>query len=48
MGITPIDINNKEFKKAFRGYDIDDVDDFMDEVVSLNTITRLNQHCRIH
>ena len=33
MGITPIDINNKEFKKAFRGYDIDDVDDFMDEVV---------------
>lgn len=33
MGITPIDINNKEFKKAFRGYDIDDVDDFMDELV---------------
>ncbi|HBM79825.1 MAG TPA: cell division protein DivIVA, partial [Clostridiaceae bacterium] len=33
MGITPMDINNKEFKKSFRGYDIDDVDDFLEQVV---------------
>lgn len=33
MAITPMEINNKEFKKAFRGYDIDDVDDFLDQVV---------------
>lgn len=33
MSITPMEINNKEFKRAFRGYDIDDVDDFMEQVV---------------
>lgn len=31
--LTPVDINNKEFKKAFRGYDIDDVDEFLDLIV---------------
>lgn len=33
MGITPMEINNKEFKRSFRGYDIDEVDDFLDQVV---------------
>lgn len=33
MSITPMEINNKEFKRAFRGYDIDDVDDFMEQIV---------------
>lgn len=33
MAITPMEINNKEFKKSFRGYDVDDVDDFLDQVV---------------
>lgn len=33
MAITPMEINNKEFKKSFRGYDIDDVEDFLDQVV---------------
>lgn len=33
MGITPMEINNKEFKRSFRGYDIDDVDDFMESIV---------------
>lgn len=32
MSITPIDIQNKEFERAFRGYDIEDVDDFLDHV----------------
>lgn len=28
-----MEINNKEFKRSFRGYDIDEVDDFLDQVV---------------
>lgn len=31
--LTPLDIHNREFKKSLRGYDIDDVDDFLDEVI---------------
>ncbi|WP_102400888.1 DivIVA domain-containing protein [Haloimpatiens massiliensis] len=31
--ITPVDINNKEFKRCFRGYDVDDVDEFLDLIV---------------
>ena len=31
--LTPLDIHNKEFKKSLRGYDVDDVDDFLDEVI---------------
>lgn len=33
MTITPNEISNKEFKKGFRGYDIDDVDEFLEQVV---------------
>ncbi|OFI07560.1 septum site-determining protein DivIVA [Clostridium acetireducens DSM 10703] len=32
MKITAMDINEKEFKKIFRGYDIDEVDEFLDKV----------------
>jgi len=28
-----MEINNKEFKRAFRGYDLDEVDDFLEQVV---------------
>jgi cell division initiation protein len=31
--LTPLDIHNKEFKKAFRGYSEEEVDEFLDEVV---------------
>lgn len=31
--LTPLDINNKEFKKGFRGYEMNEVDDFLDEVI---------------
>ena len=31
--LTPLDIHNKEFKKGFRGYDVDEVDEFLDEVI---------------
>lgn len=31
--ITPVEINNKEFKRSFRGYEVDDVDEFLDIIV---------------
>ena len=31
--LTPLDIHNKEFKKSIRGYDVNDVDEFLDEVI---------------
>lgn len=32
--LTPMDISNKEFKKAFRGYKEDEVDEFLDKVIA--------------
>lgn len=31
--LTPLDIHNREFKKSLRGYDVDDVDEFLDEII---------------
>ncbi|MGI6225338.1 MAG: DivIVA domain-containing protein [Peptococcales bacterium] len=31
--LTPLDIHNKEFRRALRGYDADEVDEFLDEVI---------------
>ncbi|HLR21349.1 MAG TPA: DivIVA domain-containing protein [Tissierellaceae bacterium] len=31
--ITPLDIQNKEFKKTFRGFDTGEVNEFLDEVI---------------
>ena len=33
MKLTPMDISNKEFKKGLRGYNSEEVDEFLDEVV---------------
>ena len=33
MKLAPIDINNKEFKKGIRWYSVEEVDEFLDEVV---------------
>ncbi|WP_110929347.1 DivIVA domain-containing protein [Bacillus massiliglaciei] len=33
MPLTPIDIHNKEFSKAFRGYDEDEVNEFLDQII---------------
>lgn len=33
MKLTPMDINNKEFKRAIRGYCADEVDEFLDQIV---------------
>ncbi|MCL5046489.1 MAG: DivIVA domain-containing protein, partial [Actinobacteria bacterium] len=32
LPLTPLDIHNKEFKKVFRGYSEEEVDEFLDEV----------------
>jgi len=31
--LTPLDIHNKEFKKRFRGYNEEEVDEFLDKVI---------------
>lgn len=31
--ITPVDLENKEFKKSFRGYDMEEVESFLGELV---------------
>ncbi|GEL75952.1 DivIVA domain-containing protein [Tenuibacillus multivorans] len=33
MGLTPLDIHNKEFTRGFRGYDEDEVNEFLDQVI---------------
>ena len=33
MAITPMDIHNKEFSRGFRGYNEDEVDQFLDNIV---------------
>ncbi len=33
MALTPLDIHNKEFSRGFRGYNEDEVNDFLDQVL---------------
>ncbi len=33
MPLTPLDIHNKEFNRTFRGYDEDDVNEFLDQII---------------
>jgi len=33
MPLTPLDIHNKEFSRKFRGYDEDQVNEFLDQVI---------------
>ncbi|HBG77212.1 MAG TPA: septum formation initiator, partial [Clostridiales bacterium] len=33
MSLTPMDIHNKEFARKFRGYQEDEVDEFLDAIV---------------
>lgn len=33
MKLTPMDISNKEFKRGFRGYYVEEVDEFMNEII---------------
>jgi cell division initiation protein len=33
MPLSPLDIHNKEFSKAFRGYQEDEVNEFLDQII---------------
>ncbi|WP_100330841.1 DivIVA domain-containing protein [Bacillus xiapuensis] len=33
MPLTPLDIHNKEFSRGFRGYDEDEVNDFLNQII---------------
>lgn len=33
MSLTPLDIHNKDFTKTFRGFDEDEVNEFLDQVI---------------
>ena len=45
--LTPVDIHNQEFKKEFRGYDVEEVDDFLDRIVNdYETLFRENQQMK--
>ena len=42
--LTPLDLNNKNFSKGFRGYDTEEVDEFFAKVAK--DFERLNPPCR--
>lgn len=47
MALTVLDIANKEFKTSIRGYNQDDVDEFLDEVMrDYETLLRENEELR--
>ncbi len=47
MPLTPLDIYNKEFKHSFRGYQEDEVNEFLDEVVrDYEALLRENQELK--
>ncbi|GAB4072394.1 septum site-determining protein DivIVA [Barrientosiimonas marina] len=39
MSLTPLDIHNKEFTRGFRGYDEDEVNEFLDQVIKDYEVT---------
>jgi len=42
--LTPLDIHNKEFNKGFRGYDEDEVNEFLDRIIKdYEALTRQNK-----
>lgn len=47
MTITPVDIQNKEFERSFRGYDVEDVDEFLDRIAGdLEKLIRENMELK--
>ncbi len=52
LPLTPLDIHNKEFTRGFRGYDEDEVNEFLDQVIKdYETVIRekkeLNERVKI-
>jgi len=49
MGLTPMDIHNKEFERSFRGYAVEDVNEFLDLVgKDLEQMLRENAELKEH
>lgn len=47
MPLTPLDIHNKQFRRALFGYNGDEVDEFLDEVIrDYEALIRENDHLR--
>lgn len=45
--LTPVDIHNQDFSRSFRGYDRDEIDDFLDRVVTdYETLYRENNQLK--
>src|SRR2546425_4229330 len=48
MAITPQEIQDREFREAFRGYNQDDVDTFLDEIaVEFGRLYQENQRMKV-
>jgi cell division initiation protein len=44
MALTPLDIHNKEFTRTFRGYNEDEVNEFLDQIIKdFEWLTRTNK-----
>lgn len=49
MPLTPLDIHNKEFSRKLRGYDEDDVNEFLDQVIKdYEALIRENKEMQNH
>ncbi|EJW17432.1 DivIVA domain-containing protein [Paenibacillus alvei] len=49
MPLTPLDIHNKEFSRKLRGYDEDDVNEFLDQVIKdYEALIRENKELQNH
>ena len=47
MGLTPLDIHNQEFSRSFRGYDVDEVDEFLEVVANdIEELTKENERLK--
>lgn len=47
MVLTPLDINKKEFRRAFRGYSCEEVDEFLEQLLrDYSQVFRENQELR--
>ncbi|UHA74111.1 DivIVA domain-containing protein [Paenibacillus sp. 481] len=49
MPLTPLDIHNKEFSRKLRGYDEDEVNEFLDQIIKdYEAIIRENKELQNH
>ena len=49
MPLTPLDIHNKEFGRKLRGYDEDDVNEFLDQIIKdYEALIRENKELQNH